>query len=363
MNTRSRSRRSFLKQSSITTAGLAFPQILTAQKTGDQKVLGPEGHRYEVQHDCVQLPERYHWQTTHNVAVDKDQNLYVTHEGKKGVDHPTIFVFDPDGKFIRAFGAQLRGGGHGIEIRTEGSEQFIYASAYQHVKRFVKLTLTGETVWERRAPMETGRYAKGEDKSNEAKWGRNRFMPTNVAFHPSDGSFYVADGYGAHCIHRYDKDANYMSTIGKPGKKDGEFNLPHGLWIDARDGGEPTLCVADRANARLQWFDLEEGKHIKTLAEPFILPANVDTHGELMLVPDLSARITLLDKDNKVITLGEDEEWRKEVLKDRMKLRRTPDRWVSGKWVHPHDACFDAEGNIFVAEWVATGRVTKLKKV
>ncbi|HYO25390.1 MAG TPA: hypothetical protein VEQ85_10625 [Lacipirellulaceae bacterium] len=31
--------------------------------------------------------------------------------------------------------------------------------------------------------------------------------------------------------------------------------------------------------------------------------------------------------------------------------------------MHPHDACFDAEGNIYVAEWVHTGRVTKLRKL
>jgi hypothetical protein len=29
----------------------------------------------------------------------------------------------------------------------------------------------------------------------------------------------------------------------------------------------------------------------------------------------------------------------------------------------PHDACFDPAGNIFVAEWVHTGRITKLRKV
>ena len=35
----------------------------------------------------------------------------------------------------------------------------------------------------------------------------------------------------------------------------------------------------------------------------------------------------------------------------------------NAKFVHPHDACFDADGNILVAEWVATGRMTKLRKV
>jgi len=29
---------------------------------------------------------------------------------------------------------------------------------------------------------------------------------------------------------------------------------------------------------------------------------------------------------------------------------------VAGKFVHPHDACFDKDGNIYVVEWVSTGR-------
>jgi hypothetical protein len=73
------------------------------------------------------------------------------------------------------------------------------------------------------------------------------------------------------------------------------------------------VVVADRANKRLQWFTLE-GKHLKTL-DGFILPANIDAHGDVLLVPDLSARITLLDKNDEVIVhLGEDPEWREQVL-------------------------------------------------
>ena len=63
------------------------------------------------------------------------------------------------------------------------------------------------------------------------------------------------------------------------------------------------------------------GETLKTL-DGFILPANIDTHKDVMLVPDLSARITLLGKNDKVIThLGEDPEWREQVLKESMKLR------------------------------------------
>jgi len=62
---------------------------------------------------------------------------------------------------------------------------------------------------------------------------------------------------------------------------------------------------------------------------------------------------------------GEDPEWRAQVLKDGMKLRGDAkgEGWVSGKFLHLHDACFGAAGNIFVAEWVNTGRITKLRKV
>ena len=102
--------------------------------------------------------------------------------------------------------------------------------------------------------------------------------------------------------------------------------------------------------------------HKKTL-DGFILPANCDVHGDTLLVPDLSARITLLDKENQPLAqLGDDSEWRKAVLKDGMALRTKPDEWQAGRFLHPHDACFDRDGNIFVAEWVAPGRVTRLVK-
>ena len=46
-----------------------------------------------------------------------------------------------------------------------------------------------------------------------------------------------------------------------------------------------------------------------------------------------------------------------------MKIRNDPSQWIPGKFVHPHDACFDQHGNIFVTEWVQTGRVTKLRRL
>ena len=368
-------RRAFLNTTArLSAAALAAPYLLTAAKGAEKNpIIGEGAHRYEVIHNWPQLPSEYHWQITHNVAVDHNGLVYIIHEGdEKLKDHPAIFVFDGDGKFVRAFGAEFQGGGHGLEVITEGNEQFLYVTGYQGLKNFAKLTLKGEKIWEHRAPMEAkfkqdgetkNVYAEGEAEHPKKVWGRDRFMPTNYAFMP-DGGFFLADGYGAYRIHRYDKNGKWMFVFGEPGKADGQFNTPHGICIDNRPGREPSVAVCDRANGRLQWFTFE-GKHLKT-QDGFILPANLDTYKDVLLVPDLSARVTLLDGQNKVIAhLGEDPAWRTEVTKDGNKLRSQPDRWsaAAGKFIHPHDACFDHDGNILIAEWVATGRVTKLKKL
>lgn len=184
---------------------------------------------------------------------------------------------------------------------------------------------------------------------------------TNVSFSP-DGGYFLGDGYGSSMIHQYDASDNFVRTIGGTGTEDGKFKTPHGQWLDDRDG-IPKLVVADRANQRLQWFDMD-GTFLKKL-DGFLFPADIDIQGELMLVADLHCRITILDQDNSVVAqLGDDKAWREKcLLKGKTAVRNMPQTWVPGKFVHPHDACFDRDGNIFVAEWVKTGRFTKLKRV
>jgi hypothetical protein len=352
------SRRQFLWTAATATALTAFPQIATARRTSDEVIVGEGEYKYRVEHAWPQLPDRYTWQITHNVAVDSDTNVYVIHEGKADLsDHPSIFVFDSEGKFIRAFGTQFQGGGHGLEVRKEGSEEFLYVTGYQQVKMFSKMTLTGETVWEKYAPMESGVYAANEDTDRKKVWGQDRFMPTNFAF-ANDGGFWLADGYGSFRIHRYDKDANWVSCFGGPGEGEGTFKTAHGLWFDQREGRDPEIVVTDRAHGTLQTFT-PEGQYKQTL-EGFGLPANIDIWQNLMLVPELKARVSLLNEKNEVVAqLG--------TAIDRLGevdgLRGKPDQWLNGQFVHPHDACFDANGNIFVAEWVGTGRVSKLTRI
>ena len=355
-------RRSFLKTAAG--ASVACPALLTSKRSAAQEVIGTGDHQFKCQHLFPQLPSQYSWQTTHNVAVDPDNNLYVIHEGEVSkTDHPSIFVFDSDGQFMRAFGQQFQGGGHGLEVHVEDGVPYLYVAAYQQVKSIAKLTLKGELVWQKYAPMQSGHYVTGEASNPQRAWGRNRFLPTNFAFLPN-GDFLLADGYGSYYIHRYDKDGNWLSCFGGSGKGRGSFNLPHGLWVDTREGGDHEIVVADRANNTLQFFDLQ-GEYKKTV-NGFGLPANIDTNAELMLVPELVARVSLLDRDhNTIVTLGDD---RERVLQDKQdskgfSIRTDETKWQQGKFVHPHDACFDLEDNLYVAEWVSTGRITKLSRV
>jgi hypothetical protein len=193
------------------------------------------------------------------------------------------------------------------------------------------------------------------------------YKPTNVAVvpadekdgtgkpHPMRGYVFVADGNGKSWIHVLDPSGNYVRSFGGPGSQRGQTSCPLGIAIDSRQEGEPRLVVADRSNRRLQYFTLD-GRHTAFVTDELRSPCHFDTRGELLLVPDLEARVTLLDKDNKlVVQLGDGENF---GLRDKPR-----EQFVAGKFIAPHSACFDNEGSIFVVEWVEVGRVTKLRKV
>lgn len=346
------SRRTFIKSAGAAAlaAGAVGPAILGATDKAGTKtaVIGTGEHTYECVHGWGQLPDTIKWGETHGVAIDSAGLIYIKHRSHADVPVDAIVVFDPEGKYVRSFGKEYHHGGHGIDIRQEGNEEFLYLCDVFN-RLVVKTTLTGEQIWKMSYPFEAGVYQKV-----------GQFSPTNVAFAP-DGGFYVADGYGSHYIHQYDKHARWVRTWGGAGDEPGKLKTPHGIWLDDRPGREPTLVVADRANGRLQYFTLD-GKFLSFVKE-VSFPAHFDIRGSELLIPDLHARVTILDGNNQVLVhLGYDPEWTKQVLEG-FKMRGQPERWENGRFVHPHDACYDRQGNIFVVEWVPTGRVTFLRKV
>lgn len=354
-------RRTFLKSTAAVSATLSSGPILlgTEDKAGSKAPrVGTGEHTYECDHNWGELPPDYTWQTTHNVAVDSEGLVYITHQGlkaaKKNMD--CVMVFDPKGKFVRSFGKDWHGGGHGIEIRKEGSDEFIYlTNTWTPTLKVVKTTLKGEQVW-----------AKGRPECKEYEDPKKPYNPTNVSWLP-DGGFTVGDGYGSNYMMNYDKDGKLVKVFGGPGKGLGQLATPHGHCLEDRDGNHPLILVCDRANARLQTFTLD-GKPVSATdpGKVVLFPAHAKVRGNVILLPDLHARVSLLDRTDRdykpIVHLGDDEAWRKKVL-DGFKVRGQPKEWLPGKFVHPHDACFDKDGNIFVVEWVATGRVSYLKKV
>jgi hypothetical protein len=347
------SRRAFLRSSAAAALTTAVgPTILRATDKAENKlpVVGQGAHRYEVVHGWGQLPAHVTWGETHGVAIDEAGLIYIKHRSTALEPMDAIVVFDSEGAFVRSFGKEYHGGGHGIDIRKEGGQEYLYLCDIKH-RTVSKTTLTGEPLWQMGLPEASGVYQKPE-----------QFNPTNVAFGP-DGGFYVADGYGSSYIHQYDRDAKWMRTWGGTGTEHGKMRTPHGIWLDDRPGRAPSLVVADRANARLQYFSLDG--QFQSMVEGVSFPAHFDIRGDELLVPDLHARVTIMDRDNRVVVhLGYDQAWTDRVLGGgKLALRGTPEAWEPGRFVHPHDACFDRDGNIYVVEWVPTGRVSWLRRV
>ncbi len=349
-SSRSDSRRRFLRQIGT---GLAAPLILNAtDKSGAKKpVLGSGDHTYEVTHDWGELPSDIQYGDTHGVCEDSQGRIYIHHTVFPTSEKAdTMVIFDRDGKFVKSWGSEFRGGAHGLTIRREGSTEFLYLC---DIKRglVVKTRLDGEEVFTLGYPKEAEPYARPGPDGQPIK-----YSPTNLAIAPN-GDIYVGDGYGSSYINQYNAAGHYLRTFGGPGKEAGQLLCPHGVIVDLR-GSEPLLVVADRTNKRIQRFTLE-GKHVDFLYGT-TAPCNFNVYknGDVV-VPDLFARVTLMDSANQIIMeLGDDSS------SDYMQTRKlTRDHFKPGKFVCPHGACFDSSGNIFVVEWVEVGRVSKLRKV
>jgi hypothetical protein len=354
-------RREFL--SATAAAPLVGPILLGVQdKAGTKRpVLGEGAHRYEAIHDWGELPPHIRWGNTHGVVEDSQGNIHVHHTVHATSDSAdSMVVFDRTGKFIRSWGRQLRGVAHGLHIQKEGKDEFLYLTANAANPKMspqpelqaavVKTTLAGEIVWKIQGPPPgIPAYSPGEDGTPK------RYNPTNVAIAPN-GDVYVADGYGSFFVNQYDRDAKYIRTFGGKGAEPGQLAEPHGIWMDTR-ATAPVVVVADRRNNRLQRFTLD-GKHIDFVTG-FRLPCHFHEHDGLVVVPDLDGRVTLIGRNNEVLThLGDSGSgsWKP--------LRSLPrEHFVPGLFMCPHGAAFDHDGNIFVVEWVEVGRVTKLRRV
>ncbi|MBX3112883.1 MAG: twin-arginine translocation signal domain-containing protein [Fimbriimonadaceae bacterium] len=333
-------RRQFLGRTAAAAAGAAMGRI-SMGVTDEKIILGKGSHKYECIHDWLTPPEGMVFGNTHGLAQDSAGRIYLCHTvNKESRIRDGVCVYTADGQFITSWGGRFDGGSHGLALRKEPEGEFLY-HCDTHKREVVKTTLDGVQVWAFGTPKEPGVY---DDK--------HAFVPTNVAFLPN-GDFCVGDGYGSSYLHFYDRNGHWKKTFGGLGDEPGKVNCPHGLWLDDRFG-TPVLAVADRANHRMQYFDLD-GQHIKFVTDGLRLPCNFDIRGKEVVCPDLDSVVTILDEDNKVVVqLGDGHP---------SNLRAEPrSKFIPGKFINPHQAIYLANGDILVAEWVEVGRVTLLRR-
>jgi DNA-binding beta-propeller fold protein YncE len=210
------------------------------------------------------------------VAVDAQDNIYVT-DSESG----KIFVFEPNGKFVRAIGSLKGGEGYfkrPTGLAVDGAAQRIYVSDTLRDEIFIldlqgnvlgKFGKTGQGEGEFNLPTElrlSGQELLVVDSMNFRVQAFNRegqFQfsigkigdTTGAIFRPkavsvdSEGNVYVVDALWG-LVQVFNQQGQLLYYFGAKGTNAGEFQLPSGLFIDHDDH----VYVVDSFNRRVQVF-------------------------------------------------------------------------------------------------------------
>jgi sugar lactone lactonase YvrE len=271
------------------------------------------------------------------VVVDRRGRIYVNTDARRAV-----MVMERDGSIVDAWGEELAGGLHGMCLAPGGEELWLVHTGRHELLR---ATLEGEILFRRGWPEESGQYQKAE-----------QFNPTGVTVGPG-GDVYVADGYGLGFVHQFRADGTWVRCWGGGGTEPGKFRTPHGIALDERHD-PPRLIVADRENHRLQTFTLD-GALIEVVEGMLRRPCGAALHGDVLAVPDLAGRVTLLDRDNRLLAqLGDQPDEGKRANNG---VPRSD--WLDGQFVSPHGLAWGPDGDLYVLDWVAQGRFTRLAPI
>jgi hypothetical protein len=304
----------------------------------------------------------------HGMAYSNEGQIVTFHPTK-----PLVIILTTEGELVRSFEIPVTEA-HGLTLSTDaqGTSQSIWIADngrkrdpdydYDYMpdplqSKVVRVSMSGIVEMELNEPAVPG--LQGESFSATSVIAFDEHLGGN-------GDIWVADGYGKSLVHRYNSKGDYLRSIdGTRGA--GRFDCPHSLWIDTRPG-TPELLVADRANGRVQVFDMEGG-YIRTIgADYFDRPTVFSSYGENLLVGELNARVTVVGPNDELIgyigdntPVSEEPAWPNEP--DDADIPRRTSRLVEGLFNSPHGITADDDGNIYVTEWLIGGRYTKLSLV
>jgi hypothetical protein len=307
--------------------------------------IGSGEHSYHWIENWARIPETSSGKQngrTHAVVVNRAGEVIVFSQAD-----PAVLFFGPGGNLLSSWGDRFPGA-HGLTLVEEDGQEFLWLTDHD-TGEVVKTTLDGRTLLNLGRPdhpiYRKAGYAPTWVAVNEERFGGN-------------GDIWVTDGYGSNCIHRYDKVGNYAGSINGEEGEAGAFDCPHALWNDTR-GDTPELYIADRGNHQIQVYDLQ-GNFKRSIGRDILSsPCGFTTHGSTLLVPELYARLAILDENDEFVCyLGRNEE-----VVDREDWPDLPPQQIKpGKFNSPHDLAVDSEGNLYVAEWIVGGRISKLAK-
>jgi DNA-binding beta-propeller fold protein YncE len=355
------SRRDFLVSAGGAAVGLALASGRGASgQSAPPARMGAGSHAYELEADWGRLPAGMKYGFGCGVVVDARDRVFVTSRST----FPTVAIFDAEGQLLETwsddFGqkvgytaAQVADTAHGLYWSKEGGAEFLYwtenISSNKTGKKFgarvYKTDLQGKILYQ------MGNVESEGSASQKFAWEN----PTDVAVSPQ-GDIYVVDGYGSQRVTRFDKNFKPLRTIGGPGEEDGKFKTCHGVWVNTLKGGEPEVYIADRANGRLQVFDLELN-HKRNVTGMVRNPCCFYQHEGFLFIPDLASRVTILDADdNLAAQLGDGKET--DGKTNRPDCQTNPALFAA-----PHALSVDSKGSLYVVEWIPTGRPRKFKRV
>jgi len=341
-------RRTFLQTAAATTAGLAAGTAARAAVTfGDGKAT------YTLDENWGTLPTGMNYGFGCAMVVDGKDRIWVTSRSPNAC----VVIFDAAGKILETWSKDIKervgydpnqyaATAHGLYWSKEGDKEYLYwtenvAAPKGQPKlgaRVYKTDLDGKIL-----------YQLGNvDKESETSQKFDFTNPTDVAV-TANGDIYVVDGYGSQLVHRFDKNFKLIKTMGGRGKENGKFNTCHGIWVNTLKK-EPEIYIADRHNDRVQVFTPE--LEFKRIVGNVRNPCCFYQHNGQLFIPDLAARVTILDENDKVVA----------HLGDGLELRNKKEEPAKHPeaFFFPHALTLDSKGNLYVIEWLPNGRPRKL---